>query len=742
MLNNQKGAVSIYVSVVVMVLLSLIAFSFAYLMTRHFLQVQENQYSMLAYYAAETGINDALDILHEQIIAVQQGGESAVAVEQSASSSLEGKDGDVLGRSLATTGNLLAVSGQNKAYVLNRSSSSQTWQLGSNPTTLSRASSTFDSLALDKDTLVVGDMSGQGAHFYTPQANSGWQASGSSVTTTGNNQFGRSVFLRGDMLLVGNPGANNQAGAVHYYEFDVSSSRYQPQATLTLPSLKSGDRFGHSLSYAGGWLAVSAPGSSQVFVIQKTSSGWDGAGALTIKDRAGRLGQTANHLAAGIVGDSVLLEGNLLFIGDASQQVVHILQRRGQGYYWHKQLSRNAQSDSNFQVKDLGQGEQFGASLAKNGQYLIVGAPGFGQRAGKVYFLKLTNNELQDYTDLVAAGDNCPDEEDIDKRLQRGQRLDEDGNVGYSCVIVDLTPPDLIYDAIDTDRSIILPLEPVNQAGDNVELEQLTIEWDQTDIWSPQTTVRPTVATDDPVPPLTDIENWGVDVPLLRLQITIVDLSQSFSRDTLNRNTEVFFLYPSAGYAGDKGKTHPNYGGKTAAGANLRGPGEEKKVAVLINNCRNDNPTDHKYICKAIIDDLPSAADIGGSSQGNRLFYVVRIKAYYREARLRVSGSFNQGAEPQAAGFKNIQAAITATGRVKNIFERLQKRIPLRPVYDIAEYGIDSAEDVCKVLANTDVKGSHVYVRDLDLEDDLIPEDLPRACWLREEGNKADWQED
>ncbi len=62
--------------------------------------------------------------------------------------------------------------------------------------------------------------------------------------------------------------------------------------------------------------------------------------------------------------------------------------------------------------------------------------------------------------------------------------------------------------------------------------------------------------------------------------------------------------------------------------------------------------------------------------------------------------------------FKNIQAVITATGRSNNITERIRERIPLRPVYDLPEYAIDSAGDLCKILVATDHTGVHLYSED------------------------------
>ena len=209
-----------------------------------------------------------------------------------------------------------------------------------------------------------------------------------------------------------------------------------------------------------------------------------------------------------------------------------------------------------------------------------------------------------------------------------------------------------------------------------MKLKELTIEWDQVDVWADTTAVREAVTGSQTLPVLPSASDWQVDVPLLRLQITVVDLNKSFGRQDLNNQTEVFFLYPSRGYAGDGKKVHGNYGGQ---GSKVGTPGQEKSPAILVNNCRNDNPSAYTgYICKAVLSGIPNSHYSKTSEP--RLVYVVRIQSYYRPARLKITGNFDtsgvQNSGDVEMGFSNIQASITATGRIKDIFERLQKRIP------------------------------------------------------------------
>lgn len=61
--KNQKGFVSIVVSLVIMAILTLIVVGFASLMRREQRQAVDRQLSTAAFYAAESGVNDAIDSL-------------------------------------------------------------------------------------------------------------------------------------------------------------------------------------------------------------------------------------------------------------------------------------------------------------------------------------------------------------------------------------------------------------------------------------------------------------------------------------------------------------------------------------------------------------------------------------------------------------------------------------------------------------------------------------------------------
>ena len=60
-------------------------------------------------------------------------------------------------------------------------------------------------------------------------------------------------------------------------------------------------------------------------------------------------------------------------------------------------------------------------------------------------------------------------------------------NTKYLCVTVNTQPQDAIYDSVDLHRSLIVPLEPVDQNNDPVNLQTLTLQWRSTEPGAPLT---------------------------------------------------------------------------------------------------------------------------------------------------------------------------------------------------------------------------------------------------------------
>lgn len=72
--------------------------------------------------------------------------------------------------------------------------------------------------------------------------------------------FGTALAIDEDLLAVGAPGANNEAGQVHIYSRSNTVWSYETTLEATTPN--DGDEFGYSVALAGDYLIVGAPGWS------------------------------------------------------------------------------------------------------------------------------------------------------------------------------------------------------------------------------------------------------------------------------------------------------------------------------------------------------------------------------------------------------------------------------------------------------------------------------------------------
>ncbi len=200
------------------------------------------------------------------------------------------RDEDGSGTGINPASNDLAVD-SGAAYVFVRSGTTWTPQATLKASNTSAGDSFGQSLALSGDTLVVGatleDGSGTGVNPASNEAavdagaayvfvrnGSAWtqQALLKASNTGGNDQFGRSVAVSGDTVIVGanledgggtgvNPASDEAAAdAGAAYVFVRSGTAWSQQAYLKASNTGAGDRFGSSVAADGGTLFIGATG--------------------------------------------------------------------------------------------------------------------------------------------------------------------------------------------------------------------------------------------------------------------------------------------------------------------------------------------------------------------------------------------------------------------------------------------------------------------------------------------------
>lgn len=194
-------------------------------------------------------------------------------------------------------------------------------------------------------------------------------------------RFGYSVAVSGDFLAAGSPWESDRAGAVFVYR--RSGREWTLDAKIAPESLIDGDNFGQSLSFSGDTVLIGATekdrrGRGSAYVFRRSESGWRQEAKL--QDAAGTWPDK--------FADSVSIDGDVAVVG-ASQRdwtgAAFVFRRNDD--VWSLQTTLTA--------ADGHPGDAFGASVALQGDRILIGAPSADRRelSGFVYVFELVKKE-------------------------------------------------------------------------------------------------------------------------------------------------------------------------------------------------------------------------------------------------------------------------------------------------------------------------------------------------------------
>ena len=278
------------------------------------------------------------------------------------------------------------------AFVFTRDPSTRIWtrvaRLRANdPGTLDTDEYRFGiSVATDGNTIVVGadHEDGQGAVYFFTKPDGGTWDSDVDLTETamfaaatdddgengdGDDEFGHSVAVDGDTIVVGAPG-ENYAG-VYTKVSDVWSAKKQ---------LRGRGNFGSSVAIDGNTILVGATGvnsnrgSASVFV--KPSNGWGsitddavtGISDVTVELSASDRGENDR------LGTSVAIDGDTIVVGayadDNDTGSAYVFIKPAEGW-----AASNGEETGKLTASDRSTGDRFGQSVAVDGDIVVVGAP-------------------------------------------------------------------------------------------------------------------------------------------------------------------------------------------------------------------------------------------------------------------------------------------------------------------------------------------------------------------------------
>jgi hypothetical protein len=241
---------------------------------------------------------------------------------------------------------------------------------------------------------------------------------GSAIAAGAN--FGFAVAISGDTIVVGAHGENSSTGAA--YVFKRSGTTWSEEQRLTAVNGGGGDDFGTSVGISGDTIVVGAIGesSSQASVTNGATASADesaaNAGAAYVYKRSGTTWTQeaylkANNSEAGdFFGRSVAISGDTVLVGAdgeaGTQGAVYAFTRSGTT--WSQQAYLKASNATG--------GHNFGASVGLYGNTAAIGADGVSSSAGATYvfsrsgttwsqaaYLRAANTDSSDYMGAAVA---------------------------------------------------------------------------------------------------------------------------------------------------------------------------------------------------------------------------------------------------------------------------------------------------------------------------------------------------
>ncbi len=241
--------------------------------------------------------------------------------------------------------------------------------------------------------------------------------------------------------------------------------------------------------------------------------------------------------------------------------------------------------------------------------------------------------------------------------------VDAGAGVEYTCLLIDQSPPTLVYDNIDTNRSTVINVKP-SPAG---SISHVTLSWHEktggTDVSGCKA-----LAPNSNFPAINKWEELGPCKPGV-LRVDLVPTGGSIDRASLTANAFTGFLYP---------KTGPGTAGGTVLGY-ASGKGFGKQGVIHAADC-HANSGDR--FCTVTIDGLAASE------------YTIRVKSIYSSSALTVSAKV-AGVATDLIG---AQAVIDSTGKANDVLRRIRVHVPLdrgsNAIYP--EFAIETMGTLCK----------------------------------------------
>ncbi|HEY52587.1 MAG TPA: hypothetical protein G4N94_03935 [Caldilineae bacterium] len=190
--------------------------------------------------------------------------------------------------------------------------------------------------------------------------------------------FGVSVAISGDTVVVGSSGGDQGKGLVYVFEKPGGGWASATEiAQLSASDGVAGDGFGWSVAISGDTVVVGVSDGDKgvAYVFEKPGDGWANATETAVL--------SASDGAAGdYFGRAVAVSGDTVVVGaegdESSKGSAYVFEKPGGGW-------ANATETAKLSASDGAGGDQFGNSVAINGDTVVAGAHGVGSNSGSAY---------------------------------------------------------------------------------------------------------------------------------------------------------------------------------------------------------------------------------------------------------------------------------------------------------------------------------------------------------------------
>ena len=259
------------------------------------------------------------------------------------------------------------------------------------------------SLAIDGDTAVVGaprgdtkDVDGNVitadagvVYVFARDAQGVWRKAGTLTASDGatGDEFGISVAVDGNTVVVGAPGDESDEGSAYVFTKPANGWETATEtAKLIASNGAADDELGISVAVSGNIVVVGARGDdtdkgiAYVFVKPTTSNGWadwDESSDIETAKLTASDGETDDEF-----GTAVAVDSDTIVVGtpgdDSDEGSAYVFVKLGTGWATGNQTAKLTASDG-------AANDEFGTSVAADGDTIVAGAPGDDSDEGSAY---------------------------------------------------------------------------------------------------------------------------------------------------------------------------------------------------------------------------------------------------------------------------------------------------------------------------------------------------------------------